>query len=159
MDIDMTDDSRIAARLRRLDVSAGEPAAPFGYDGMMDRHAARQTRARRRLALARGTAGALVVALVGASMWRMDQPRIEAPARLDLAEVVDSADSRPRIVRADTYFAVAALEDDIARVDDALNDARLRLSGDEVARLERTRAELLKSYTRVRYAEMLSANL
>jgi hypothetical protein len=159
MDAEMTDDSGIAARLRRLDVNAGEPAAPFGYEGLMDRHAARRARARRRLALARGTAGALLVAMVGASLWRMDQPRIETPVSGTPAEVAEITDPRPRIVRADTYFAVAALEDDIARVDDALNDARLRLSGDEVARLERTRAELLKSYTRVRYAEMLSANL
>ena len=49
-------------------------------------------------------------------------------------------------MRADTYFAVAALEDHIASIDDALNDARLRGGTAEVARLERTRAELLDSY-------------
>ena len=65
---------------------------------------------------------------------------------------------QPRIVRADTYLAVAALEDHIASVDDALNYARLRGGTAEVARLERTRAELIDSYTQVRYAEMVSAN-
>ena len=66
---------------------------------------------------------------------------------------------QPRIVRADSYMAVAALEDHIASVDDALSVARAYSpSGAEVARLERTRAELLDSYTQVRYAEMVSAN-
>jgi hypothetical protein len=54
---------------------------------------------------------------------------------------------------------VAALEDHIARVDDALNDARVGGDAGAVARLERARAELMNSYTHVRYAEMLSANL
>jgi len=53
---------------------------------------------------------------------------------------------------------VAALEDHIASVDDLLNDARLRGGTDDVARLERTRAELIASYQQVRYAEMVSAN-
>ena len=70
----------------------------------------------------------------------------------------NSQASQPRIVRADTYLAVAALEDHIATLDDALNVARLRGGTAEVARLERTRAELFDSYTQVRYAEMVSAN-
>ena len=61
-------------------------------------------------------------------------------------------------MRADTYLAVAALEDHIANVDDALNYARLRGGAADVARLERTRTELINSYTQVRYAEMVSAN-
>ena len=55
-------------------------------------------------------------------------------------------------------FAVAALEDHIASIDDALNDARLSGGAADVARLERTRAELVDSYAQVRYAEMVSAN-
>jgi hypothetical protein len=65
---------------------------------------------------------------------------------------------QPRIVRANTYLAVAALEDHIASLDDALSVARARSRPAEVARLERTRAVMIDSYTRVRYAEMLSAN-
>jgi hypothetical protein len=65
---------------------------------------------------------------------------------------------QPRIVRADTYLAVAALEDHIASFDDALTEARLRGGEAEVARLERTRDELLDSYAQVRYAELVSAN-
>ena len=70
----------------------------------------------------------------------------------------NSQTSQPRIVRADTYLAVAALEDHIATLDDALNVARLRGGSAEVARLERTRAELFDSYTQVRYAQLVSAN-
>jgi hypothetical protein len=66
--------------------------------------------------------------------------------------------TQPRIVRADTYLAVAALEDHIASVDDALNYARVRGGAADVARLERTRAELLASYSQLRYAERVSAN-
>jgi hypothetical protein len=61
-------------------------------------------------------------------------------------------------VRADSYLAVAALEDHIATLDDALNYARLRGGTADVARLERTRAELVASYSQLRYAEMVSAN-
>jgi hypothetical protein len=65
----------------------------------------------------------------------------------------------PRIVRADTYLALAALEERIASVDDALSVARVYSPrGAEVARLERTRAELFDSYSRVRYAELVANN-
>jgi hypothetical protein len=148
-------DAHLAARLRSLD-ALPDPAPSFGYDEMLARRELQQTRARQRLHAARATASVLVVALVGASLWRLDQgaaPVVE-PA------VVATAESRPqpRIVRADSYLAVAALEDHIASVDDALSVARAYSpSGAEVARLERTRAELLDSYSRVRYAEMVSA--
>lgn len=152
-----TTDTDIAARLRRLDANAAT-SVPFGYDGMVSRHAARETAQRRRRNVARGTAGALVVAVVGASLWRFDHGDGAVPV-IAPDEVVASADPQPRIVRADTYLAVAALEDHIASVDDALNVARAYApNGAEVARLERTRNELLDSYASVRYAEMVSAN-
>jgi len=98
------------------------------------------------------------VALVAVSVWRFDQP-IAEPSIVDTDVPVDNSQPmQPRIVRADTYLAVAALEDHIASLDDALNVARLRGGSAEVARLERTRAELLDSYTQVRYAELVSAN-
>jgi len=161
MDTDYTDDSGLAAQLRRLDASAGAAQPGFDYDAMVDRHAARQMRGRQRLRVARATAGALVIALVGASIWRLDQRVTVQPPRAAASALVAASggDAQPRIVRADTYFAVAALEDHIASVDDALNVARLVAPrGAEVARLERTRADLLDSYARVRYAEMVSAN-
>jgi hypothetical protein len=132
----------------------------FGYGTLVDRHATRKRRERRRLAIARGTASALVIAMVGVSVWRFDQ-QPDGSLRGGVEEAVPEASApagQPRIVRADTYFAVAALEDHIASIDDALNDARLRGGSAEVARLERTRALLVDSYASVRYAEMVNAN-
>jgi len=156
MDSDDTRDAELVARLKRLDAGAGAPAPGFDYDAMLARHANGITRARRHAALARVTAVGLVVALVAASLWRLDERRV-VPNE-EIADARPAPAPQPRIVRADTYFAVAALEDHIASVDDLLNDARLRGGTDDVARLERTRAELIASYQQVRYAEMVSAN-
>ncbi|HYJ39216.1 MAG TPA: hypothetical protein VEW08_00430 [Steroidobacteraceae bacterium] len=159
MDIEVKD-AELVAGLKRLDAAAAQPDVSFGYGALIDRHATRQRRDRRRLAMARGTASALVIALVGVSLWRFEQQPVGSP--LDGVEapapVVAAPASQPRIVRADTYFAVAALEDHIASIDDALNDARLSGGAADVARLERARALLVDSYVSVRYAEMVSAN-
>ena len=158
MDTENTGDGELIARLRRLDC-VGQPQPGFGYASLLERHAAKTARARRRLVAARGTASALVIALVGASVWRFVVPAIPQPQTASVAaSPTDVPASQPRIVRADTYLAVAALEDHIASLDDALNVARLREGPAEVARLERTRAELLDSYAQVRYAELVSAN-
>ena len=158
MDTENSHDGELIARLRRLE-GVSQPQPGFGYAALLDRHAAKTARARRRLAVARGTASALVVALVGASVWRFVVPAIQQPPTASMAtSTVDAPALQPRIVRADTYLAVAALEDHIASLDDALNIARLREGPAEVARLERTRAELLDSYAQVRYAELVSAN-
>lgn len=154
----------LAASLKRLDAVAAPAQPGFDYQGMLDRQGAHKARARRRLAVARGTASALVLAMVLGSVWRFTETGNEEVAVT--APEVPAADGssskeemQPRLVRADTYLALAALEDHIATIDDALSDARLiSPRGAEVARLERTRAELLDSYTRVRYAEMVSAN-
>jgi hypothetical protein len=156
MDIEVKD-AELVAGLKRLDVAA--PDVGFGYEALIERHATRQRRNRRRLAMARGTASALVIAMVGISLWRFDQQPGGAPRDdVDAVSVAVGPAGEPRIVRADTYFAVAALEDHIASIDDALNDARLRGDVADVARLERTRALLVDSYTSVRYAEMVNAN-
>lgn len=157
MNADDTHDTDLAARLKRLDANATTAAPAFSYDTMIERHARQKQRSRRRLHAARATAGALVVALIGASAWRFEQsppPIVEVAA-----SPAESRTMQPRIVRADTYFAVAALEEHIASVDDALSVAReYSPRGAEVARLERTRDELLDSYSQVRYAQMVSAN-
>ena len=115
----------LIARLKRLDAAA-QSEVGFGYAALVDRHATRQRRDRRRLAMARGTASALVIAMVGVGLWRFEQQPVGSPDDVELsAPVADAQASQPRIVRADTYFAVAALEDHIASIDDALNDARL----------------------------------
>ena len=156
MDTESTDNELIV-RLKRLDASDTPAGVGFGYDALLDRHAAKQARARRRLSLARGTASVLFVALVAASVWRFDQP-LDAVEVNNTPVTEDIAPMQPRIVRADTYLAVAVLEDHIATIDDALNAARLQGGAAEVARLERTRAELFDSYSQVRYAQLLSAN-
>ena len=127
-------DNDIAARLKRLEASA-TPAVSFGYDALIDRHAAKRVRAGRRLKVARGTASVLIVALVAASVWRFDQPlNGEAVVNEPVAEESSQA-SQPRIVRADSYLAVAVLEDHIATLDEALNVAR---------RLVETRSRLIE---------------
>jgi hypothetical protein len=166
--VDMRE-GELAARLKRLDAAAAPESPGFDYQGMLDRQAANRARVRRRLAMARGTASALVLAMVLGSVWRFTSIETsevvvsapEMPAETNPSQMESSLKEggQPRLVRADTWLALAALEDHIATIDDALSDARLIAPrGAEVARLERTRAELLDSYTRVRYAEMLSAN-
>jgi hypothetical protein len=150
------DDMDLVARLRRLDAGSSATAPGYDYPGMLERRALRDARARRRLVMARGSALALVVALLGASFWRLEDHPAVPPA---VESVVAARLAEPRIVRADTYLAVAALEDHIASLDDAINAARAYSPrGEEVVRLERTRAELLDSYAQVRYAELVSAN-
>ena len=151
-------DSELVGKLRRLEATARESAPGFDYPGLMHRHVAGQARARRRRSLARGAAIALVLAMVGLSAWRLNPGDEHQHAALP--EVVGEARApQPRMVRADTYLALAALEDHIATIDDALSDARVAAPrGAEVARLERTRADLLDSYAQVRYAELVSAN-
>jgi hypothetical protein len=159
MDTDDTRDLELVARLKRLDASGANAAPAFDYDRMLERHAAAGERLRRRRALARGTASALVFALVGASVWRIEGHGSTQPKVTDEAAAEVRGAPEPRIVRADTYLALAALEDRIASVDDALSVARsYSPRGAEVARLERTRAELLDSYAQVRYADLVSAN-
>lgn len=151
---DLRDDD-LMVRLRRLDSTSCDASPGFDYQGLLARQAARQARARRRRGLLQGSASALVLAMVTLSVWRL-APREEAAP---IVTEPEATVSQPRLVRADTYLALAAIEDHIATIDDALSDARLLAPrGAEVARLERTRAELLDSYTRVQYAEMVSNN-
>jgi hypothetical protein len=161
MDTENRHGIEIAAQLKRLDVDTRTLPA-FDYDTMFARRAQRDASARRRSRAASATATMLVVALVGASVWRME-PRTDVaaapPADTTVVAAPDVTDIKPRIVRADTYLAVAALEDHIASVDDALSVARAYSPrGGEVARLERMRAELMDSYAQVRYAQLVSAN-
>ena len=151
-------DGELIGRLRRLDADAAPLTPGFDYQGLLERHAAGKVRARRRHVVARGTASALVLAMVAVSVWRLN-PHEDARTAARPEPAIESAALQPRMVRADTYLALVALEDHIATIDDALSDARLITPrGAEVARLERTRADLLDSYAQVRYAEMVSAN-
>jgi hypothetical protein len=158
MDTEDTRDQPLVAQLKRLDAITAVMPPGFDYDRMLERHAHGIARSRRRLAAARGAAVALLLALVGASLWRLDERDVGPMMVLTPAPSTMIEPPAPRIVRADTYLAVAALEDHIASVDDALNYARVRGGAADVARLERTRAELLASYSQLRYAERVSAN-
>ena len=156
MDSETTRDHELVARLRRLGASGAGVTPGFDYDQMLERHAAGIARARRGHVAARGAAVALLVVLVGASIWRLDD-EVATPEVVAETFATQAPAQQPRIVRADTYMAVAALEDHIAGLDDALNYARASGGAADVARLERTRAELVASYTQLRYAERVSA--
>jgi hypothetical protein len=157
----VNNDSELASRLKRLEAASAGLTPGFDYEGMLERHASRKARSARRARFARGGAAALVLAVIGVSAWRLDRSdAIDAPA-VTVAEdgMRESAPPEQRLVRADTWLALAAIEDHIASIDDALSDARMIAPrGVEVARLERTRAELVDSYVHVRYADMVAAN-
>jgi hypothetical protein len=156
MDSEDSRDHELVARLRRLAAGSAGVAPGFDYDQMLERHAAGVARARRGHRVARGAAVVLLAVLVGASVWRLDE-RVASPDVAAESPEARAPAQQPRIVRADTYLAVAALEDHIAGLDDALNYARVSGGPADVARLERTRAELVASYTQLRYAERVSA--
>jgi hypothetical protein len=90
METDNAMDVHLAARLRSLG-ALPDPAPSFGYDEMLARREHQRTRARQRLHAARATASVLVVALVGASLWRLEQ----SAAPVDEPAVVATAESRP----------------------------------------------------------------
>lgn len=157
-DISMNDHSEIAARLRKLE---GAVTPGFDYDGLLERHALKKARAARRLEHVRLSAAAVAVAVISAVLWRLAPEQAQTTQLASAPVVAAEEDSgyadEPSLVRADSYLAVAALEDHIASIDDALNEARLRSPrGVEVARLERTRADLVDSWSSMRYAEMVS---
>jgi len=158
MSMHETGDGELVVKLRQLDNATRAPEPAFDYEGLLARDTAGKARARRRHSLARGTASALVLAMVAVSVWRLSPHDRGATATPPVVET-ETTVAQPRLVRADTWLALAAIEDHIATIDDALNDARvLAPRGAEVARLERTRAELMDSYARVRYADMVANN-
>src|SRR3954467_803879 len=109
-------DINYAHPLRRLEAAAADGTLPFDYDGLMQRQAERSARAQRRHRRARGGGGALggarsgagggggglVVALIGASVWRLVPPE-GAPAVMVESAAAEPVAAQPRIVRADTY--------------------------------------------------------
>jgi hypothetical protein len=155
MDIVDIRDGELVGRLKRLEAAMSGARPGYGYQDLLARHESRKQRTRRRRAVARGSASALVLAMVALSVWRLE-PGVETLTATE-APALESGLPQQRLVRADSYLPLAALEDHIASLDDALSDARsMSPRGAEVARLERTRAELLDSYAQVRYAEMVS---
>src|SRR5215470_5031723 len=111
MDTEDTRDSDLVAQLKRLDAGAAPATPGFDYDHMLQRHAAGTARRRRRLAFARGTASLLVVALVSVSAWRFQEGNVPPGPEPVTEPAPRAVQTQPRIVRADTYLPVAALED------------------------------------------------
>ena len=169
MNIVDANENELVMKLRRLDASGVAAVPGFDYDGMLERHERRRVRARRRASIARASAAVLASVRISASVWRLERSDVadtttaqaHTPSLNQPPAPTATAPER-RLVRADTYLALAALEDHIASIDDALSYARLEpgsgLDSADVIRLERTRAELLDSYVRVRYADTLAAN-
>ena len=145
-----------AARCERRRGGAGLRLRRHCSTGMR----ADSARARRRLALARGTASALVVALVGASVWRFEQRGVDPPEAVVMrAPVAQTRRRRSRASCAPTPISPSPRSRTTSPASMTRSTyARLRGGTADVARLERTRAELIDSYTQVRYAEMVSAN-
>src|SRR5216110_920730 len=103
----------IATQLRRLDAVTAEPTLPFDYAGLLARHVMRKARAQRRHRVARASAGVLIAAFLAASVWRLEPAPVPPDVARVTAEAPRGAAAQPRIVRADTYFALASLEDHI----------------------------------------------
>lgn len=89
----------------------------------------------------------------GPSQWPALLPTVDAQIWLD-------AHPRRALVRVPEQMAVTALEDQIAAMDDQLNSVRLsQPHAQQVALLQRDRAQMVESLAQVRYAQNLVAGL
>jgi hypothetical protein len=163
--------------LKRLRELPDAEAPPYGYGEFSrrySRHRTRQAQAPLRL-----MAVALAVVVAGwvmkhglapvmtdvASMSPAPQPRSPAfaqgaPMFTANAERWLNAQPRSAIVRVPTQMAVTELEDQIAAMDDQLNAVRLsQPHAQQVAVLQRDRAQLVESLAQVRYAQILVAGV
>lgn len=177
-------DPQLLDRLRDLPDAA---APPYGYAEFSHRHARRRARqAQRPLRL---MVAALVVVIGGwvvrhgltpfmdtvssppdAPMAQMPPPGDEpeaplaGPRRVLLptvnAESWLNAHPQRALVRVPAQMAVTELEDQIATMDDQLNAVRLsREPAQQLALLQRDRAQLVESLAQVRYAQYLVAGM
>jgi hypothetical protein len=169
----MNDPDAIAQKLRDLPTDA---APPYDWAEFERRW---QTSPLNRGWRRAGLAAAFVVLMAFAAVWvrfstdqrdaaLVSQPgeNTEVYAEPNLVNAQDSAQwlanlpDEPAIVRVDTRFAVADLEDRIAWLDDALTTAQLDSEqAVHVNALRRKRAQLIDSLAQVRYAETLAAEL
>jgi hypothetical protein len=153
--------------LKRLRDLPDAQAPPYGYGEFSRRYSRRRTRHAQ--APLRLMAVALAVVVAG---WVMKQelapqpPRSAASAQGALplttnAERWLNAQPRSAIVRVPTQMAVTQLEDQIAAMDDQLNAVRLArpVHGQQLAVLQRDRAQLVESLAQVRYAQILVAGV
>jgi hypothetical protein len=163
--------------LKRLRELPDAEAPPYGYGEFSRRYARRRTRQAQ--APLRLMAVALAVVAAGwvvkhglapvmtdvASMRPAPQSRSPAfsqgaPMFTGNAERWLNAQPRSAIVHVPTQMAVTELEDQIAAMDDQLNAVRLsQPHAQQVAVLQRDRAQLVESLAQVRYAQILVAGV
>lgn len=148
-------------------------AAPYGYDDLQRRLAARQRRHALGQRFALASLAAVGLALLGLLLMsgntapgvtpRSDQPLLSAQ-RLPATQSA-SMDERwlrglptePAVARFATRLPVAQLEDRIAWLDDSLSIAlQERASHSDISGLRSERAQLVDALVRVRYAEQLA---
>jgi hypothetical protein len=177
------DPKDIASRLRELPT---DRRPPFDYEEFQRRmrEQPRPVRAVRwqHAAAAGGIVTVLAIFAVWSRFGQVDEEHavpavsaVESANPLPMVTVVDPMSAararaaerwlsrlpaEPAIVRVETRFAVANLEDRIAWVDDALTDERMEgVNLAHVAALQQERVRLINSLAQVRYAETLAAQL
>ena len=169
-------DPELQQQLRQLPDAA---APPYGYVEFAHRYSrrrSRQTQAPLRLmaaALAVVIAGWVVkqglapmmadVVPGGPPPQAQGQPSVPANAALGLAGNAErwlNEQPRSAIVRVPTQMAVTELEDQIAAMDDQLTAVRVsQPHAQQLAVLQRDRAQLVESLAQVRYAQILVAGV
>jgi hypothetical protein len=171
-------DPHLVQRLRDLP----DGAAPYDFSEFTRRHSRRRTRQAQRPVRLIAAAVAVLLAgwtlrhgllpLIGTEPPVADAPMMpppmgsEADARWPvLLPTVDAerwlnAHPQRALVRVPAQMAVTELEDQIATMDDQLNAAQFsRPQAQQVAMLQRDRAQLVESLAQVRYAQNLMAGL
>jgi hypothetical protein len=159
--------------LKRLRELPDAEPPPYGY-GEFSRRSARR-RSRQAQAPLRLMAVALAVVVAGWVMKHELAPAMTQVAALDPAPRLPpqstasstgnaerwlTAQPHTAIVRVPTQMAVTELEDQIAALDDQLNTVRLaQPPAQQLAVLQRDRAQLVESLAQVRYAQILVAGV
>jgi hypothetical protein len=164
--IDSVAPERLLERLRELP----DEAPPYDYSEFSRRYSRRRVR-QSQLPL-RLTAAALAVVVAGWFVRHQLGPTISDVATVATPQTTEwplsspptnaerwlNEQPRPAIVRVPTQMAVAQLEDQIATMDDQLTVVRLsQPQAQQLAGLQRDRAQMVESLAQVRYAQNLVA--
>lgn len=165
------DDEELRRRLQSL---PQEAAPPFAWSEIRERREQRRAaQSRRRPTMLYVAASVACITLGALAIWqrfaasptgsRVASPTFVATAAGDAGAIeasVPTASNAPALVNVDRHVLTAALEDRIAWFDDALTEVRAQdASSPRVRELESTRRQLVDSLQRVRYAEVLAAQI
>lgn len=156
---------RLLERLRELP----DEAPPYDYSEFSRRYSRRRVR-RTQLPL-RSAAAALAVVVAGWFVTHHLAPTISEVAAVATPQSTElpaspptdaerwlAAQPRRAIIHVPTQMAVTELEDQIATMDDQLTVVRLsQPQAQQVALLQRDRAQMVESLAQVRYAQSLAA--